>query len=82
MSPSTTKQTGDQMQQLRWKKANYGNKIKVNMEDAQKETKEGMIAEEYQYAQKENTTTAEYKEYLNHTIKVEKEAWQKEDTDD
>eukprot|EP00957_Ditylum_brightwellii_P149077 11351480-Ditylum_brightwellii.AAC.1 len=59
MSPSTTKQTGDQMQQLRQKKANYSIKFEVIVEDAQEETKEGMIEEEYQYAQKENMTTAE-----------------------
>eukprot|EP00957_Ditylum_brightwellii_P079762 6065275-Ditylum_brightwellii.AAC.1 len=52
------------------------------MEDAQEETKDGMIAEEYQYAQNENMTTAEYQEYLNHAINAEEEAWQEEDTDD
>eukprot|EP00957_Ditylum_brightwellii_P061647 4677446-Ditylum_brightwellii.AAC.1 len=82
MPPSTTKQTGDQMQQLQWKKANYGNKIKVNLEDAQEETKEEMVAEEFQYNQKENMTTSEYQEYFNHAIRVEEEAWQEEDTDD
>eukprot|EP00957_Ditylum_brightwellii_P084565 6430524-Ditylum_brightwellii.AAC.1 len=41
-----------------------------------------MVAEEYQYAQKENMTTAEYQEYLNHVIRVEEEAWQEEDTND
>eukprot|EP00957_Ditylum_brightwellii_P006147 464907-Ditylum_brightwellii.AAC.1 len=82
MPPSTTKQTGDQMQRLWRKKANYGNEIEVNMEDTQEETKEGMVAEEYQCTQKENTTTTEYQEYLNHAIRVEEEAWQEEDTDD
>eukprot|EP00957_Ditylum_brightwellii_P026685 2018274-Ditylum_brightwellii.AAC.1 len=59
MSPSATKWTVDQMQQLQQKKANYGKEIKVTLEDTQEETKEGMIAEEYQYAQKENITTEE-----------------------
>eukprot|EP00957_Ditylum_brightwellii_P079322 6031187-Ditylum_brightwellii.AAC.1 len=82
MSPSTTKQKGNQMQQLQRKKANYGKEIEVTMEDAQEETKEGILAEEYQCAQKENITTAEHKEHLNNTIKAEEEAWQEEDTDD
>eukprot|EP00957_Ditylum_brightwellii_P120438 9189381-Ditylum_brightwellii.AAC.1 len=52
------------------------------MEDAQEEMKEGMIGEEYQYVQKENMTTAKYKEHLNYAIKVEEETWQEEYTDD
>eukprot|EP00957_Ditylum_brightwellii_P022082 1665920-Ditylum_brightwellii.AAC.1 len=52
------------------------------MEDAQREMKEGMIAKEYKYAQKENLTIAEYKVHLNHAIKAKEEAWQEEDTDD
>eukprot|EP00957_Ditylum_brightwellii_P101079 7703824-Ditylum_brightwellii.AAC.1 len=43
MSPNATKWTGDQMQRLRWKKANYGKEIEVTMEDAQEEMKEAMI---------------------------------------
>eukprot|EP00957_Ditylum_brightwellii_P026216 1982480-Ditylum_brightwellii.AAC.1 len=67
---------------------NYGRRKQTtakkskSMDDAQEETKEGMIAEEYQYAQKENITAAEYKEHFHHTIKAKEEAWQEEEKDD